>query len=83
MTTCLKSVAAHGTNSHGNLLDMRVDASRTRLAVFDPSPRAVRGSIRPLHPVVLVTMELLGVAAEIAGVCLFRSHVDGLDGWLG
>ena len=76
-------MAAHGLEGHGDLLDVGIDASRTRLAVLDASPRAVRGSIRPFHPAVLVTTELLGVAAEITGVGLLRGHVDGLDGWLG
>jgi hypothetical protein len=76
-------VAAHGTGGHGDLLDVGIDASRTRLTVLDASSRAVGGSVRPLHPVVLVTTKLLGVAAEIVGIGLLRSHVDGLDGWLG
>lgn len=75
-------MTAHWKEVHDNLLDVGIHASRTRLAVFEASPRTVRRSIRPLYPVVLVTTELLGVAAEIAGVCLLRSHFDGPDGWL-
>lgn len=62
---------------------MGIDTSRARLAIFDASTGTERRTVRPLHPVVLVAAELLGFAAEVAGVVLLRSHGDCLEGRCG
>lgn len=54
---------------------MRVQLSRAGLAVFLSPARAKRLSVRPLRPAVLVAVELLGVAAEVAGEGLRSRHV--------
>ena len=53
---------------------MRVQLSRAGLAVFLSPTRAKRLSVRPLRPAVLVAVELLGVAAEVAGEGLRGRH---------
>jgi hypothetical protein len=58
------------------LLGLGDDASRARLAVLSASSGAERLAMRPLGPAVLVPVELLGTAAQIAGVGLL-----GHGGW--
>jgi hypothetical protein len=44
-----------------------VDAGRTRARIFNTTSRSERLTMGPFHPVVLVTAELLGAAAEVVG----------------
>lgn len=60
-----------------DILDMRVDASRTRSAIVLASARAERLAMSPLDAAVLVAVELLGFAAEVVGVGLL-----GHDGFV-
>lgn len=54
---------------------MRVDASRTRTGIDLAPPRTERLAMSPLDSAVLVAVELLGVAAEVAGEGLRSRHV--------
>tara|TARA_R110002003_G_scaffold108_1_gene9055 strand:- start:7975 stop:8265 length:291 start_codon:yes stop_codon:yes gene_type:complete len=71
----VSKIRANASSSLVDILDMRVDASRAWPSVFLASSRAKRLAMRPLDPVVLVAIELLGVGAEVAGVGLLRHGV--------
>lgn len=49
------------------LLEVRDNLRRARLAVLFTSPRAKGLTMCPLHSAVLIAVELLGLAAEVAG----------------
>ena len=76
--SCIRQYSDGHARLHpkGDLLDMRVQLSRAGLAVFLSSSRAKRLSVRPLRPAVLVAVELLGVAAEVASEGLQSRHGD-------
>jgi hypothetical protein len=57
-----------------DLPDAGVQLSRTGLAVCLSASRAERLSMRPLRPAVLVAVEVLGVAAKVAGEGLRGRH---------
>jgi len=55
-------------------LDMRIQLRRARLAIFDASSGTEGLAMRPLRPAVLVAVELLGVATEVASKGLGGRH---------